>query len=200
LEGGVRVPGFVLDLSSDGRYFGKGTKQIEATLNESKLELKLKSKTGSALGNGYKTISNHMKIDKDGGRIFTGMMHISDWLPTILSIAGYKSSYRALPKGLDGFDFTSVLNGKNFTNPRNEMLLELYLNNETTFDNELFSYRIGDMKLIRGNMRDSLTYKEPDRDRLSPLNISMYSRVMIFISEKIIRILEFIFGVSRFDR
>lgn len=194
------MPGFVLDLSSDGRYFGKGINQIEATLNESKLGLKLKSRTGSALGNNYKTVSKHMKIDKDGGRVFTGMMHISDWLPTILSISGYKTIYHSLPYGLDGFDFSPVLSGKNMTNPRNEILLELYLNNETTFDNELFSYRIGDMKLIRGNMRDTLTYKEPDRNRLKPIDISLYSRVMIFISEKIIRLLEVFSGVSHFDR
>ncbi len=45
-EGGVRVPGFVVDFSDDKRYFGAG------------------------------------------GRVYEGLVHISDWFPTLLGLAG----------------------------------------------------------------------------------------------------------------
>ncbi len=40
-------------------------------------------------------------------RVFHGLMHSSDWLPTLLSYAQVSSA--ELPDGLDGFDFSDTL-------------------------------------------------------------------------------------------
>jgi arylsulfatase A-like enzyme len=49
----------------------------------------------------------HKNVDAHYSRVFHGMMHISDWLPTLLSYAGIPAS--KLPARLDGLDFSHAL-------------------------------------------------------------------------------------------
>ena len=63
-EGGVRVPSFAIDLSSNGTYLGKG------------------------------------------GREFTNIIHISDWLPTFLSWSGKSNLIKDVK--MDGVDQSKV--------------------------------------------------------------------------------------------
>lgn len=152
-EGGVRVPGFIYDYTSNHRYVGEP-------------------------------------------RVFQGLVHFSDWLPTILGFAGIEHHH--YPKGLDGIDLSSALkDSSNVDNsPRNEILLEMYYPNEFIFSEGLVAYRIGDYKLIKGVLRDTNYYRESMHPYT--LNISSQSwKVRVF--EYFLHIGDRIFGLSNFD-
>ena len=48
-------------------------------------------------------------------RLYYGMMHVSDWLPTLLSFAGVP--HDEMPQGLDGLDFSQVLRQVPYSEP-----------------------------------------------------------------------------------
>ena len=55
------------------------------------------------------------------GSSYEGMMHISDWMPTILSAAGVAD----LPEGLDGIDHWDALTTVDAQSPRTEFLYNI---------------------------------------------------------------------------
>ena len=96
----------------------------------------------------------------DEGREFHGLMHSADILPTLLGYAGVSNIERSVP-GMDGFDFGPAIRGGGQEGPRKEILLELYNPDEFVFVNETMrAYRIGEMKLIEGLVRDPFMHYE----------------------------------------
>lgn len=79
--------------------------------------------------------------------ISNAMVHVSDWLPTILKAVGYDMS-KLMSRALDGFDQWSVLSG-NLETQRKEMLLNIDPIDKSS------AVRINDMKLVKG-----LDYKD----------------------------------------
>eukprot|EP01034_Spumella_vulgaris_P038086 gene38086-47000_t len=76
-EGGVRVPALIVDFTAEQRYLGLHPKPISTPINTTQQ------------------------------RVYHGLMHSSDWLPTLLSYAGV--SEEGQPEGMDGLDFSQVL-------------------------------------------------------------------------------------------
>ena len=69
------------------------------------------------------------------------MMHVSDWLPTLLAAAGYDVTKET--NDLDGMNLWETLNNPNVTSPRKEILINI--------DEELYNnaaLRVGDWKLV----------------------------------------------------
>ncbi len=129
-------------------------------------------------------------------REFHGLMHFSDWLPTLLGFAGVdKSKY---PNKIDGLDISQSLK-QSETNPsespRDEVLLEMYYPEEFLFKQGLVSYRIGDYKLIKGIVRDSNYYRESYLDHLNISGASLLTR----FTENLNRLGDYIYGNNRFD-
>ncbi len=146
LEGGTRVPALIVDFTEEQRYLG-GTSVSKAQLD---------GKTGLQ-------------------RRYNGLMHCSDWLPTLLHYAEAAD----LPAGLDGFDFADALRATpqqlplplevslaggtarlgrsgedfsgdlSFASPRSEVLLEMHFAGDFVYPDDLQALRLGDFKLVR---------------------------------------------------
>lgn len=64
-------------------------------------------------------------------REYTGLMHVSDWMPSILSLAGIDTS---VVSGMDGADHASYwLSTASTEGPRDHLLYNYYLNVESAF-------------------------------------------------------------------
>jgi arylsulfatase A-like enzyme len=132
----------------------------------------------------------------DKGRNWDGLIHISDWFPTLYSIAGGDPT--TIPH-LDGKDLSSALR-TNAASPRTEMLVELYVPGEFQFpDEDMISYRKGNFKLISGDIRDPHWYFESTHDAMNstdtvPLPLGVKANF-----EPQIRNGEAIFGQAPFD-
>ncbi len=177
-EGGHRVPAIINDFTKDKRYLGDG---------------------------GVNEISNYDSSSHH--RLYHGMIHVSDWFPTLLSYAGIDESQ--LPNNLDGKDFSHVfrkvpyvniqspsLTTNKFTDsPRTEMLYDFQPSDESMFDQELMAHRIGKYKLIRGIVRDERYYYESNIDRMNLSNPSIVTK----IAELSNRIGDYVFGNNKFD-
>ena len=135
---------------------------------------------------------------------FDGKMHVSDWLPTLTSMAGIPSS--KLPAGLDGIDLSNYLRhplnacGENSdkascVGPRNEVLLEMWEVEDTVFGDQLDAYILGDYKLINGIVRDENYYQESSGYFLKTAK----PRLEAYAVEALIRGLEALLGVGPFD-
>ena len=74
------------------------------------------------------------------GYVSDHMMQIFDWLPTLLSAAGYNMS--SLPDNIDGMDFWRTLSTKESHSPRTEMLHNI--------DRKQIALRVQEWKLIGG--------------------------------------------------
>jgi arylsulfatase A-like enzyme len=133
---------------------------------------------------------------------YYGLMHFSDWLPTLLSFAGVPANQ--FPKGLDGVDQTKAL--KSFRidpvaanaapySTRKEVLYEMYYPEEFIFGEGLVAYRIGDYKLVKGVVRDSDYYYESSNNFLNHTSSSWTTRYF----ENIFQIGELIWGPGPFD-
>jgi arylsulfatase A-like enzyme len=173
-EGGTRVPGFILDLTHNQRYLG-----------------------GSIPGNKSNEVMNVSSNNE-----FYGLMHFSDWLPTLLSFAGVPATQ--FPKGLDGVDQTNALQSFRIDpvaanadpyRTRNEILYEMYFSEEFIFPEGLVALRIGDYKLVKGVVRDSDYYYESTNNFLNHSSSSWTSRSF----ESLIQIGELIWGNGPFD-
>jgi hypothetical protein len=179
LEGGVRVPGIISELSKNQKYL---------------LSNEVKASAAAAV-----KAQENSKETTISARKYYGLMHFSDWFPTLLSFAGVSSDQ--LPKGLDGYDMSKQLSLVPFTttpvseeketelealvresktayseSPRKEVLLEMYYANESVFKQEMVSYRIGDYKLVRGILRDTNYYYESSGWFLNMSNPSIFAR------------------------
>jgi hypothetical protein len=144
---------------------------------------------------------------------YHGMMHFSDWLPTLSSLAGISSE--KFPDNLDGFDFSSFLRSLSHNisssassaeidvctsatgceSPRNEMLLEMYYPSEFVFNESLEAYRYGDYKLIKGIPRDINYYFESSGNYLNYSSPTFATRVI----EYMLQLGDWYFGNNRFD-
>lgn len=193
MEGGIRVPAFVTDLSRDRHILGGGNNSGAVLL----------SRTQDAFEPSMST------------RTFNGMMHVSDWLPTFLSLAGVPASQ--FPSKLDGHDMSfalrdecdvvplSEVSGRKRAavtpsstdiGPRKEMLIEMY--DRWAFDEALSAYRWGDYKLVKGIVRSDFYYMEASETGLDAINIKNKSWFMFF-AEKLIRLLEIYYGSAPLD-
>jgi arylsulfatase A-like enzyme len=154
LEGGVRVPGLIYDMTSNQRYLGSF------------------SSTGAN------------KDDSSMERKYFGLMHFADWFPTILSFAGIPSTSFPpgldefdMSKTFPNVPYTKknkeVEEWGYSVSPRQEMLLEMYYANESIYKQELVAYRMNDYKLIKGTIRDINYYEETTSSLF--LNISSAS-------------------------
>lgn len=155
-EGGIKVPGFVVDFRNQ---FLKGVK-------------------------------------------YNGLMHVSDWLPTILSYAGVEE--KDYPPYIDGQNFADIFqslsaNPENLElqkfSPREEMLVEMYSSDHSVFKESLEAFRLGDLKYIKGVSRDTNYYFESKEDRMNISNPKLINGII----EKINRLGDFVFGEGRFD-
>lgn len=82
----------------------------------------------------------YSKLLKSPGRISRDLMHVTDWLPTLVKLAGGDISPS---NDLDGFDLWGTLQNAD-PSPRHEILLNVDLN---VWQNE--ALRVGDWKIIR---------------------------------------------------
>ena len=97
----------------------------------------------------------HSPLIKRTGTVNSGLVHISDWFPTILALAGRNTT----GLNLDGFDvWKSITDGE--PSPRKELLHNIdplkrkhgSLLNISNFDNRVqAAIRVGNWKLITGN-------------------------------------------------
>jgi arylsulfatase A-like enzyme len=114
-EGGVRVPGFAVDFTEDGRHFGRTRSPVmpmaatpavtadastESPAAVSSVEAEASSASASAPASDSSSASASVSPSasasassasapqQSAARAFNGMMHISDWLPTFLALAG----------------------------------------------------------------------------------------------------------------
>ena len=90
---------------------------------------------------------------------YGGLMHISDWLPTLVSLAephpeGVAASKSLLPANLDGVDMSGAIEKKT-ESPRKDLVaqLDIFLNSS--------SYRNGCMKLLLGCPGGNQRFFEP---------------------------------------
>lgn len=129
-----------------------------------------------------------------GNWTFNGMVHISDWFPTLVSIAnGNLNAYKA--SGGDGIDMSVTLREKNQKGHRQETLLEMYDAKDFIYNEDLVSYVLGDMKLIEGVIRDPLYYFESDKDFINNTDQTLATA----LGQAEIRIAESVFGNGPFD-
>lgn len=137
-------------------------------------------------------------VDSSTGRRFDGLVHISDWMPTLLSVANVPKDQ--FPEKFDGIDISQHLREHSApvitTSPRKEVLLELIpASNAVLLATDAFAYRIGEMKYVKGFPRDAHWYSEPRSDRLNSTETSSFS----YFGELMLRGLEHIFGAGAFD-
>lgn len=170
-EGGVRVPAFIVDFSNDKRYLGTSD-------------------------HAWKGCSN--ALIGGGGRVFRGLFHMVDWLPTLLSAAGVPASTLA---AIDGVDQLPALRrtGTKEEEPvyqrRQEVLLDIYSVDENVFGDAAVAFRQGKYKLLEGTFRDPHWYKEPTSDWMNTSDTGWVATV----GELVVRGLEDIFGAGPFD-
>ncbi len=127
-EGGVRVPGFAVDFTADGRHFGRARTpamnadaSTESPAAVSSVEAEASSASASTPASDSSSASASVASSasssaaasasvspsasapasassasapsqQSAARAFNGMMHISDWLPTFLALAGVDAS------------------------------------------------------------------------------------------------------------
>lgn len=127
-EGGVRVPAFVVDLSPNQQYLGPhrphfkkisnaaaaqdGLSDAETTVGgadeANAAEVAATSVEAAAVQDEAPAHMPPVKpVSVAYSRVFHGMMHMTDWLPTLLTLAEVPAS--RFPARLDGFDFTEAL-------------------------------------------------------------------------------------------
>ena len=82
------------------------------------------------------------------------LMHISDWLPTLLHVAGYDAKSLPLSQ-LDGFDMWDVLSSNLEISPRTEVLYDINPERNTS------ALRINNMKIILGSRGTDGWYEPP---------------------------------------
>lgn len=243
-EGGVKVPAFIIELSSLKAKSNKAYSNDEIITNkfiasdvfESKFVDLLRSKQSS----NSKFLQNYIF-----NRSYDSLFHITDWLPTIISICGIKASRIDINDigiaqnqvdnnspllkidSIDGIDLSyslpliferymnvdslisisnsykesqnssETLNRMNsdrlvklrkcadetvILNKRTEVLLEFYFKEDSLYRQDLFAYRVNDMKLIIGKIRDGNWYYPSSTDSINSSSVtgdiwkqSMYS-------------------------
>eukprot|EP01126_Amoeba_proteus_P027132 TRINITY_DN2690_c0_g1_i2.p1 TRINITY_DN2690_c0_g1~~TRINITY_DN2690_c0_g1_i2.p1 ORF type:complete len:630 (-),score=132.95 TRINITY_DN2690_c0_g1_i2:126-2015(-) len=132
-----------------------------------------------------------------GGRTFNGLLHISDWFPTLLSIAGVNKKTIADLK-LDGHNVAETLqSGDEAMNPRDRVLIDMFYGSkgEAVFSDDTVGYRKGKYKIVLGTTRDPNWYYEPTSTTLNSTDTSN----VVYWGERVIQFLEGLAGVGPFD-
>lgn len=130
----------------------------------------------------------------EGNWTYDGMVHVSDWFPTLLSVAGGKlDTFKA--SGGDGIDMAGALRRRDPLGHRHEALLEMYDAADFIYNEDLVSYVLGDMKLIEGAIRDPLYYYESDIDFINNTDKTLATAM----GQMEIRAAEAVFGNGPFD-
>lgn len=145
----------------------------------------------------------------EGQRVYNGLMHVSDWFPTLASFAGLRH-----PAGLDGLDLSAHLAATPITSnstplshylsssfgytssPRKEVLLESISADGSLWGAGELSYRQGDLKVIQGQVRDPHSYFDAKSAMLVSDDPHPLARRAV---ETLCRIGDAVFGVSAFD-
>lgn len=111
---------------------------------------------------------------------YDGLMHVSDWLPTIAKIANISQ----LPPSIHGLDQSAAIKSLSEKSPRENILLDAYSKDETVFEGEYsLAYMRGKYKLIEGLVRDPHTYKEPTSWLLNSTDTSFFSKFAQYLIE-----------------
>jgi len=103
-EGGVRAPAFIVDFSKNQKYLSSIPPSQHQNIHEHN------DTVNDNINNNDGNINNHDNDnnDKRYRRVYHGMMHVSDWLPTLLSYADILSTIDASISILwDGYDFSN---------------------------------------------------------------------------------------------
>ena len=131
-----------------------------------------------------------------GGWTYSGLTHISDWFPTMLSLAK-GSMVRYTASGGNGFDMTVTLRYyRNRRAHREDALIEMHTEDEALQNAESVVMMSQDMKLIMGHIRDATVYSEPSYFSLNLDNSSF----VLYLIEKIIGSVGFFCGgASRYE-
>lgn len=130
-----------------------------------------------------------------GGRINNNMMHLADWLPTLLAISNLDNKDINNDLITDGYDLSNSIRNE-VESPRKDVLTELYYEGESMHPNLwTVSYRKGNYKLIEGLLEDTNYYYESNDDKMNTTDLTWVAT----IGEKVIRTLEYIFGIGNFD-
>ena len=123
-EGGVRVPAFIVDYTRDQKYLGLAAPTFVAGLGadnaDNVIDLDTMDTTPTGESVPRNTHSHEMEdwhhkrlaANVSYSRVFPGMMHVSDWLPTLLTYAQVPAE--KFPAKLDGLDFTKALRAADF--------------------------------------------------------------------------------------
>lgn len=130
----------------------------------------------------------------EGNWTYDGMIHVSDWFPTLLSAAGGKID-SFLQSGGDGLDMLNALRSRSQHGHRQEALLEMYDAENFLYNESLVAYVLGDLKLIDGVIRDPLYYYEADNDSINNTDTTLTTS----LGQIEIRLGEAIFGSGPFD-
>ena len=77
------------------------------------------------------------------------LMHVSDWLPTLLAAAGYDVT-KEMENKLDGMSLWETLKNPDVTSPRTEILLNI---DDEKYKNA--ALRVGDWKIVKQGILNS---------------------------------------------
>ena len=119
-EGGVRVPGFAVDFTEDARYFGRPRALVPTSSQPVKSDTNTESADATSAA-AAASAPSAAASQQHAPRAFNGMMHISDWLPTFLALAGVDAAAVAALK-LDGVNQLPALRDTATPSARDEVL------------------------------------------------------------------------------
>lgn len=116
-EGGVRVPAFIVDFTPDQHYLAAPHATDSAASSQSDTDTSLAAGVAAAANAITGAIQDSTltlprrtpskEVSVHYSRAYHGLMHVSDWLPTLLSYAGVPAAQ--FPARLDGYDFSTAL-------------------------------------------------------------------------------------------
>lgn len=126
------------------------------------------------------------------GKLYSGLFHVSDWLPTLSRYANISTSL--MPANIDGLDQSESMK-QNLSSPRTEIVFDLIDPEDSFFSEGMISFRYGDIKIIDGLVRDTHWYSESSHYFMNSTDETWIS----IVGEMALRVAEFFFSDSKFD-